>query len=84
LNETQLAAKPDRVLGLRITWVFQKVSFELDEVVLYCSCLDELTSARVALKLKRHGVGHVRPLEGGFPKWKALGMPITRPDHAFS
>ena len=77
-------AKPDRVLGLRITWAFQKVLFELDEVALYCAYPDELASAHVALKLKRHGVGYVRPLEGGFPKWKALGIPITLPEHTFS
>ena len=40
------------------------------EVVLYCSCPNEISSARAALRLKRHGVQHVRPLEGGFPVWK--------------
>lgn len=49
------------------------------EVVLYCSCPSEVSSARAALRLKRHGVKHVRPLEGGFPGWKELGFPIEAP-----
>jgi membrane protein DedA with SNARE-associated domain/rhodanese-related sulfurtransferase len=49
------------------------------EVVLYCSCPNEITSARAALLLKRHGVKRVRPLEGGFPVWKELGFPVEMP-----
>jgi rhodanese-related sulfurtransferase len=50
-----------------------------NEVVLYCSCPNEISSARAALRLKRHGVKHVRPLEGGFPIWKELGFPVEMP-----
>jgi len=50
-----------------------------NEVVLYCSCPNEISSARAAMRLKRHGVKHVRPLEGGFPVWKELGFPIENP-----
>ncbi len=50
-----------------------------NEVVLYCSCPNEVSSARAALRLKRHGVKHVRPLEGGFPIWKELGFPVEMP-----
>jgi len=46
------------------------------EIILYCTCPNEVTSARVALRLKRQGVAHVRPLEGGFPLWRQLGFPI--------
>ena len=46
------------------------------EIVLYCSCPNEISSARAAQRLKRHGVKHVRPLEGGFPVWKELGFPV--------
>jgi membrane protein DedA with SNARE-associated domain/rhodanese-related sulfurtransferase len=46
------------------------------EVVLYCSCPDEVSSVRAALRLKRDGVGRVRPLEGGFPDWRELGYPV--------
>jgi membrane protein DedA with SNARE-associated domain/rhodanese-related sulfurtransferase len=47
-----------------------------NEIVLYCSCPNEVSSARAALRLKRHGVKKVHPLEGGFPVWKNLGFPI--------
>jgi len=46
------------------------------EIILYCTCPNEVTSARVALQLKRHGIAHVRPLEGGFPLWRELGFPV--------
>jgi rhodanese-related sulfurtransferase len=46
------------------------------EIVLYCSCPNEISSARAALRLKKHGVKRVRPLEGGFPVWKELGFPV--------
>lgn len=46
------------------------------EIVLYCSCPNEISSARAAMRLKRLGMKHVRPLEGGFPVWKDLGFPV--------
>lgn len=46
------------------------------EVVLYCTCPDDTTSARTALRLRRRGVRRVRPLEGGFEAWTALGYPV--------
>jgi len=46
------------------------------DVVLYCSCPDESTSARAALRLKRHGITRVRPLAGGFPAWRAKGSSV--------
>lgn len=46
------------------------------EIVLYCSCPNEITSARSALQIKRHGVECVRPLEGGFELWRDLGYPV--------
>ena len=46
------------------------------DIVLYCSCPSEATSARVALTLRRRGVTRVRPLEGGFPAWHARGLPV--------
>ena len=54
-------------------------AMERREIVLYCSCPNEVSSARAALRLKKHGVKRVRPLEGGFPVWKKLGYPIAMP-----
>ena len=52
------------------------VSLAQSEIVLYCTCPNEVTSARVALRLKRQGLERVRPLEGGFPLWRELGFPV--------
>jgi membrane protein DedA with SNARE-associated domain/rhodanese-related sulfurtransferase len=46
------------------------------DIVLYCTCPNEVTSARVALALKKHGIERVFPLEGGFEAWTALGYPV--------
>ena len=46
------------------------------ELVLYCACPNEATSARVALLLRRKGITRVHPLEGGLAAWMALGFPV--------
>jgi membrane protein DedA with SNARE-associated domain/rhodanese-related sulfurtransferase len=47
------------------------------EVVLYCTCPGEYTSARVALALRQKGVERVRPLAGGLQAWRNRGFPVT-------
>ncbi len=47
------------------------------EVVLYCTCPNEATAARAAQLLMKHGVMHVRPLQGGLDAWVAAGYPVT-------
>ena len=49
------------------------------EVVFYCSCPNEITSVRAALRLKRHGLTRLHALEGGFSGWRALGFPVDTP-----
>ena len=46
------------------------------DIVLYCTCPNETTSARVALALKKRGIDRVFPLEGGFEAWAARGYPV--------
>jgi membrane protein DedA with SNARE-associated domain/rhodanese-related sulfurtransferase len=57
-------------------------------VVLYCSSRNALTSARVALALRRKGVTNVWVLDGGLASWKALGYEVTpdlsTPEELFS
>jgi membrane protein DedA with SNARE-associated domain/rhodanese-related sulfurtransferase len=53
-----------------------EISFDR-EVVLYCACPGEFTSARVALALKQRGIEHVRPLAGGLRAWRDRGFPVT-------
>jgi rhodanese-related sulfurtransferase len=46
------------------------------DVILYCTCPNEATSARVALQLKRAGIRKVHPLAGGFAAWHDMGLPV--------
>ncbi|MGA7156396.1 MAG: VTT domain-containing protein [Acidobacteriaceae bacterium] len=46
------------------------------DVVLYCTCPSEETSAKVALELHRLGIKRVRPLRGGLQGWKDAGYPV--------
>jgi membrane protein DedA with SNARE-associated domain/rhodanese-related sulfurtransferase len=46
------------------------------DVVLYCACPNEATSAQVAQQLRRLGFQRVRPLAGGLDAWRGLGFPI--------
>ncbi len=46
------------------------------DVVLYCTCPSEETSARVAKQLLKLGIYRVRPLRGGFDGWKEAGLPL--------
>jgi membrane protein DedA with SNARE-associated domain/rhodanese-related sulfurtransferase len=46
------------------------------DVVLYCTCPSEATSAKTALELHKLGIERVRPLRGGFDEWKRLGYPL--------
>jgi len=45
------------------------------EVVLYCTCPNEASSARVALILRKRGITRVRPLAGGLNAWRKQGFP---------
>lgn len=53
----------------------QEIPRERD-VVIYCTCPSEASSARVAMLLKRRGIERVRPLAGGFRAWRDLGYPM--------
>ena len=46
------------------------------DVILYCTCPSEETSAKVALQLHKFGINRVRPLRGGFEAWRDLGYPL--------
>lgn len=46
------------------------------EIVFYCACPNEASSARAALILKRKGVERVRPLTGGFDAWVERSFPL--------
>lgn len=46
------------------------------EIVLYCTCPSEATSAKVAMDLKKIGITRVRPLAGGLKAWQDEGFPM--------
>jgi membrane protein DedA with SNARE-associated domain/rhodanese-related sulfurtransferase len=50
------------------------------DVILYCTCPNEATSARVAIQLRRMGVLRVRPLAGGLGAWRDRGFPVEMLD----
>ena len=54
------------------------------DIVLYCTCPNEASSARVALLLRRRGIERVRPLAGGFRAWRDRGYPMMRLTPAIS
>lgn len=55
-------------------------AFREAEMILFCSCPNEVSSAAAAaLRLRRRGINSVRPLVGGFPLWTQLGFPVEVP-----
>ncbi len=46
------------------------------DVVLYCTCPNEASSANAVFKLRRFGITRVRPLEGGFHAWRDRKFPL--------
>lgn len=47
------------------------------DVILYCTCPSEETSAKLAMQLHKMGIYRVRPLRGGFDGWKEAGYPLV-------
>jgi membrane protein DedA with SNARE-associated domain/rhodanese-related sulfurtransferase len=46
------------------------------DIIVYCSCPNEVSSARVALRLQRKGFTRVRPLLGGIDAWREQNYPM--------
>ena len=49
------------------------------EVIVYCSCPNEASAARVAKLLRSKGFHHVRPLKGGIHAWVDAGFQVHFP-----
>lgn len=49
------------------------------EIVLYCTCPNEASSAQAAIQLRKQGVQRIRPLQGGLDAWRKSGYLTTRP-----
>jgi membrane protein DedA with SNARE-associated domain len=48
------------------------------DIIVYCSCPHEVSSASLALRLQRQGFTRVRPLRGGITAWRDRGYPTER------
>jgi len=46
------------------------------DIVVYCSCPNEVTSARVAHLLQRKGLTRIRSLLGGIEAWRRQNYPM--------
>ncbi len=78
----EVAAVPYTIPGARrmsleeIEHGGRKVAADRD-VVLFCDCPHEATSARAALALEQMGYAHIRPLAGGFEAWRKRQFPLV-------
>jgi len=50
-----------------------------EDIVLYCSCPNEVTAAKVAKAFMNHGYFNVRPLAGGIDAWIESGFAVHKP-----
>lgn len=80
-SRLELAQSPMLIVGA-IQMHMDQVSDRHEEIprdrdiVLYCSCPNEESSARVALSLHRKGILRVRPLLGGIEAWQKRNYPM--------
>ncbi len=78
----EVATVPDKIPGARLMSPEEighgthRVATDHD-VVLFCSCRNEATSARAALALKKMGYAHIRPLAGGLEAWRKRKFPLV-------
>ncbi len=80
-TEAELASDPSIIIGavhvnLNDIEVWHHGFPRDQEIILYCSCPNEVTSARVTLMLRRKGFTRVRPLLGGIDAWRRSSFPM--------
>jgi rhodanese-related sulfurtransferase len=46
------------------------------EVVIYCTCQTDAAVERATGQLRRRGVSNFRVLDGGYQRWRDLGLPL--------
>jgi membrane protein DedA with SNARE-associated domain/rhodanese-related sulfurtransferase len=77
----ELEQNPSVIQGARHTSAdeienrrFEEIPRDRD-IILYCSCPNEVSSALAALQLRRKGIVRVRPLLGGIDAWRERNYP---------
>jgi rhodanese-related sulfurtransferase len=74
----------DRIIPGAVMASLSGIDQELDrvpidrEVVIYCTCPNEVSAAKAAKGLLMQGYRKVRPLQGGLDAWADAGYPIER------
>jgi membrane protein DedA with SNARE-associated domain/rhodanese-related sulfurtransferase len=51
------------------------------QIVMYCSCPNEISAALMARRFMRLGFTHVTPLHGGIDAWRRAGYPVEQAVH---
>jgi membrane protein DedA with SNARE-associated domain/rhodanese-related sulfurtransferase len=79
-SRAELAQEPLMIRGARHTTIDEMGRRQQEiprdrEIVIYCSCPNEISSARLAMQLKRNGLTRVRPLLGGIDAWRERNYP---------
>jgi membrane protein DedA with SNARE-associated domain/rhodanese-related sulfurtransferase len=82
-SRAELEQEPEVILGAvhLLAGEVDKWSGEFPrdrEVIVYCSCPNEVTAARVALTLRKKGFKHIRPLRGGINEWRKNNYPLQQ------
>lgn len=80
-SRAELKLDPERIPGAVHFEVGEAERRQADlprdrEIIVYCSCPNEITSARVARRLQKKGFAHIRPLLGGLDAWRELRYPV--------
>jgi membrane protein DedA with SNARE-associated domain/rhodanese-related sulfurtransferase len=80
---TELEREPHVISGARHVGLdeLERCRHELPrdrDIIVYCSCPNEASSASVALQLHRQGLERVRPLLGGIEAWRERDYPTER------
>ena len=81
-SHSALSLEPQQIPGALLTPLDQLATtlpkVDLDrEVIVYCSCPNEASAARVARELMQQGFTRVRPLRGGLAAWIAAGYAVS-------
>jgi membrane protein DedA with SNARE-associated domain/rhodanese-related sulfurtransferase len=79
-SRDELERDPSLIRGARHVTMDELQSRQLEiprdrDIILYCSCPNEVSSARAALLLRRNGIVRVRPLLGGIDAWRGRNYP---------
>jgi len=82
-HSMELNAEPETIPGaIRMDPGELEEAFEAiprdREIVLFCSCPNEASSAQMALRLRHLGITRIRPLAGGLAGWRNGGFPLQQ------